>query len=304
METLTQRRGLSPRGRGNRRRSRPSGDRGGSIPAWAGEPELDAVVFDALGVYPRVGGGTTVPTPAGTSWNGLSPRGRGNLASRPCFPALLRSIPAWAGEPASLITLRHGKRVYPRVGGGTSLITLRHGKSRGLSPRGRGNPQMQPVVPAPRGSIPAWAGEPSLYKGRAGAGAVYPRVGGGTRFHQQRAGSRRGLSPRGRGNLVKSVREATLGRSIPAWAGEPDGNYAGTGRAAVYPRVGGGTLGCPVALFTCAGLSPRGRGNPPWATPLARSRRSIPAWAGEPLSNASIIAWTSVYPRVGGGTND
>ena len=51
------RRGLSPRGRGNRRWRRTSRQVRRSIPAWAGEPR--SVAFDTRSerVYPRVGGG-------------------------------------------------------------------------------------------------------------------------------------------------------------------------------------------------------------------------------------------------------
>ena len=70
--------GLSPRGRGNLgvEIHEPYCER--SIPAWAGEPVVDNPAGLALGVYPRVGGGTGdrfLETCAG--W-GLSPRGRGN----------------------------------------------------------------------------------------------------------------------------------------------------------------------------------------------------------------------------------
>ena len=54
----SKKRGLSPRGRGNRLvlPVRPSHDR--SIPAWAGEPSSSGSLTAALRVYPRVGGGT------------------------------------------------------------------------------------------------------------------------------------------------------------------------------------------------------------------------------------------------------
>ena len=56
------RRGLSPRGRGNRHRWNTGNDtmEQGSIPAWAGEPTAERLLPIRLraGVYPRVGGGT------------------------------------------------------------------------------------------------------------------------------------------------------------------------------------------------------------------------------------------------------
>ena len=52
---------------------------------------------------------------------------------------------------------------------------------------------------------------------------------------------KRGLSPRGRGNLFYYGLDAIWSRSIPAWAGEPCLSGAGCVPNRVYPRVGGGT---------------------------------------------------------------
>ena len=71
---------------------------------------------------------------------------------------------------------------------------------------------------------------------------VYPRVGGGTWFKiawQRVVG---GLSPRGRGNLLRFASEYLPQGSIPAWAGEPMYTACWSAAVTVYPRVGGGTL--------------------------------------------------------------
>ena len=52
------RQGLSPRVRGNPRRSRQYLPDGGSIPACAGEPPVDDLFIRWRRVYPRVCGGT------------------------------------------------------------------------------------------------------------------------------------------------------------------------------------------------------------------------------------------------------
>ena len=70
----------------------------------------------------------------------------------------------------------------------------------GLSPRVRGNPQLDlALLPLDR-SIPACAGEPILDSAPPRTGTVYPRVCGGTKvaFSVRSAGM--GLSPRVRGN--------------------------------------------------------------------------------------------------------
>ena len=73
----------------------------GSIPACAGEPDAQQVVHGDRTVYPRVCGGTQGLQRTNRDGNGLSPRVRGNPARAGAVFALLGSIPACAGEPAS-----------------------------------------------------------------------------------------------------------------------------------------------------------------------------------------------------------
>ena len=175
--------GLSPRGRGNLVRSIIPTAKYRSIPAWAGEP-LSVSLRPPLPkpVYPRVGGGTSGAVCDGLSVWGLSPRGRGNLFGIISGRHVIRSIPAWAGEPVANVPSMAAVEVYPRVGGGTVGIHIL-----GLAGGQR--------------SIPAWAGEPWTAKR------------GGSLFLLH------GLSPRGRGNRRIYVR--CDDGSIPAWAGEP-----------------------------------------------------------------------------------
>ena len=172
----------------------------------------------------------------------------------------------------------------------------------GLSPRGRGNRGTVASGSRWRGSIPAWAGEPSSTPGTPKYSGVYPRVGGGTaaRLLVEAAGA--GLSPRGRGNhRLPPERPSTPG-SIPAWAGEPACSLISVGTRRVYPRVGGGTASTSARKAAVSGLSPRGRGNLDKVIWHIVHRRSIPAWAGEPLPLCLQLQVGQVYPRVGGGT--
>ena len=59
-------------------------------------------------------GGTTVDWRIPLLKIGLSPRGRGNQGRVGGGAKLVRSIPAWAGEPCRLPWSRGGTRVYPR----------------------------------------------------------------------------------------------------------------------------------------------------------------------------------------------
>ena len=76
-------------------------------------------------------------------------------------------------------------------------------------------------------------------------------------------------------------------RSIPAWAGETTPLTAAFMPARVYPRVGGGNNPANRSAAKPEGLSPRGRGKPQDITQVQTQDRSIPAWAGETLGNAS-----------------
>ena len=91
--------GLSPRVRGNLRWPVIRRDRNRSIPACAGEPSRPSKPKSHWAVYPRVCGGTIREELQPDVAKGLSPRVRGNLASRTSSPGVLRSIPACAGEP-------------------------------------------------------------------------------------------------------------------------------------------------------------------------------------------------------------
>ena len=230
-----------------------------------------------------MGGGTTFAGIPDLLATGLSPRGRGNPGlSRNCLTRQ-GSIPAWAGEPRHLVSAQAPNPVYPRVGGGTWAM----------------------VVVARRSirSIPAWAGEPLHEVLLKGISRVYPRVGGGTNIKQCPVDTSDGLSPRGRGNRGVQRRRLPRRRSIPAWAGEPALARSSPSQSTVYPRVGGGTLKQLRSSFQSPGLSPRGRGNLRAVLHPDHSRRSIPAWAGEPASRYARTAMTWVYPRVGGGTS-
>ena len=294
--------GLSPRGRGNPRTSQHPITDTGSIPAWAGEPGGEAPALSPLPVYPRVGGGTPYPRRARGSRGGLSPRGRGNPRPGSRSNRVPGSIPAWAGEPHGPPPVEPTPTVYPRVGGGTLRNTRAVNGRRGLSPRGRGNRTAVTVSSRSLRSIPAWAGEPLPPLGNTTCHQVYPRVGGGTLRNTRAVNGRRGLSPRGRGNRTAVTVSSRSLRSIPAWAGEPLPPLGNTTCHQVYPRVGGGTLPSSKQEQGLVGLSPRGRGNLVAYSVDSRRKRSIPAWAGEPLIRDVPGAPEAVYPRVGGGT--
>ena len=294
--------GLSPRGRGNLLLGHRGTGLLGSIPAWAGKPSGSAASTTSRRVYPRVGGETIAAAGDHAILGGLSPRGRGNPPPARAPGAGAGSIPAWAGKPATIRLLCRSWRVYPRVGGETHHRRHRLLMRQGLSPRGRGNHCCGGSPGRSVGSIPAWAGKPTIAPLRRHAIMVYPRVGGETLAGLPADPEGEGLSPRGRGNLPSPPARPDQPRSIPAWAGKPRDRDRGWERLEVYPRVGGETGRRRRAGGPEKGLSPRGRGNRDLRLAELRSEGSIPAWAGKPGSGSGSGSGSGVYPRVGGET--
>ena len=273
-----------------------------SIPACAGEPVSVNYHLPHRSVYPRVCGGTHSIRPSGCTTQGLSPRVRGNLSLASASSPDSRSIPACAGEPT--ISIECGKMwgVYPRVCGGTEDPTDGKEMGPGLSPRVRGNPSQASPFRSEARSIPACAGEPTSYPAPATVPGVYPRVCGGTPAPPATKRTRRGLSPRVRGNRKMVADDLHIYRSIPACAGEPPAVLETAALPKVYPRVCGGTTDIHPQLTTPTGLSPRVRGNHSLRSDVPYDPRSIPACAGEPYSDFLVCLCSWVYPRVCGGT--
>ena len=172
----------------------------------------------------------------------------------------------------------------------------------GLSPRVRGNLLSRCLSSALAGSIPASAGQPSIFRNEGAGQRVYPRECGATLRHCHHEALELGLSPRVRGNLVPSRARAIFYRSIPASAGQPSRNESSLPTYRVYPRECGATWPCVRTERLAAGLSPRVRGN------LSGNRRgrvstgSIPASAGQPDCPSGMPSAGTVYPRECGAT--
>ena len=195
--------------------------RPGSIPACAGEPLSNGFSLAKGRVYPRVCGGTMQELSPRAWPRGLSPRVRGNRNPKEVSSMSSRSIPACAGEPRRYRVISRGRRVYPRVCGGTAMVGRDLPSQDGLSPRVRGNRAYDKAAWGRYRSIPACAGEPTGRGIPTPWSGVYPRVCGGTVIILLGRRWEMGLSPRVRGNPRK-VKEGVRGvGSIPACAGEP-----------------------------------------------------------------------------------
>ena len=212
-----------------------------------------------------------------------------------------RSIPACAGETLAGAGRGGTEGVYPRVCGGNRIGDGAFLFDRGLSPRVRGKPPHRRRPGAGAGSIPACAGETGVGDSLAHSAQVYPRVCGGNGGECGACQLPPGLSPRVRGKPgSQSPRFSALG-SIPACAGETTASPRGGCGAMVYPRVCGGNTTSSGWKSGRVGLSPRVRGKPPRVGGGPGAPGSIPACAGETLSQFAKFPKIRVYPRVCGG---
>ena len=294
--------GLSPLVRGNLSDAPALPLISGSIPACAGEPASSRSPASTRRVYPRMCGGTGFLTFPGLNPTGLSPHVRGNLGSTRLEKQRDGSIPACAGEPATMRAGWRASRVYPRMCGGTGFLTFPGLNPTGLSPHVRGNRSPISAIGVGHGSIPACAGEPPGAGGGISENRVYPRMCGGTGFGRTFHAPIEGLSPHVRGNRDGLRAHSRRTGSIPACAGEPKTPGQLARRYKVYPRMCGGTARIDISGQDAEGLSPHVRGNHAGCEGLLMPPGSIPACAGEPATGADIGAPFRVYPRMCGGT--
>ena len=229
---------------------------------------------------------------------------RGNLRDAYSSGSGVGSIPARAGEPPIGWPSKRICRVYPRACGGTWRDAIRRNRSKGLSPRVRGNLDIEPRDRLEPGSIPARAGEPRFVSTGHVIAQVYPRACGGTFTRPDGPVPPNGLSPRVRGNQGQIANPNTCNGSIPARAGEPHRIPVLPTLPAVYPRACGGTSRRPSPFHRLSGLSPRVRGNRLVGGGSFALTRSIPARAGEPSAVLTAGFPIKVYPRACGGTGN
>ena len=134
-----------------------------------------------------------------------------------------RLIPAWAGKTADINQRSINKTAHPRVGGENQKSRLPRMFDAGSSPRGRGKRSRGCLRSWSWWLIPAWAGKTAVSSFTRTAMWAHPRVGGENFFAAFFGAGFSGSSPRGRGKLIKSCRDLTYSRLIPAWAGKTGG---------------------------------------------------------------------------------
>ena len=118
-----------------------------------------------------------------------------------------------------------------------------------------------------------------------------------------RSRSRKGLSPRVRGNPAHGRSPSLFSGPIPACAGQPSPRPTRPLKTRAYPRVCGATEIATNPPGGEDGLSPRVRGNPPLNSVTRMGQGPIPACAGQPACATSQMRHPWAYPRVCGATS-
>ena len=151
--------GSSPRVRGKRRSSHPTGPREGLIPACAGKTSRGPPRPQGPGAHPRVCGENLKIAPTPLLPPGSSPRVRGKPLRQARIQPDGRLIPACAGKTPSPPSSRTRARAHPRVCGENRGFVLSVGFWNGSSPRVRGKRYCGVDGRPGRGLIPACAGK-------------------------------------------------------------------------------------------------------------------------------------------------
>ena len=161
-----------------------SKERGGSIPACAGETYACIGMAFRTRVYPRLCGGNLIAISLCMMLVGLSPLVRGKRPLCSSAGLCAGSIPACAGETVPLCWSMPVCWVYPRLCGGNRLHLLVGLSFQGLSPLVRGKQNRSRPNRLQPGSIPACAGETIPMIPDDSRPGVYPRLCGGNSCNQ------------------------------------------------------------------------------------------------------------------------
>ena len=209
------------------------------IPACAGNSTRSTCSATLSTVHPRVCGELLMRLADIPCVSGSSPRVRGTRSNGLPRAALVRFIPACAGNSRPPPRFPRRRSVHPRVCGELRRAWRGTRVQIGSSPRVRGTLEEPHALGVERRFIPACAGN-SRPRGRtARSSAVHPRVCGELSFRAASANASSGSSPRVRGTRSESPRPSWSRRFIPACAGNSVRGVSAGHASAVHPRVCG-----------------------------------------------------------------
>ena len=195
--------GSSPRARGTRPARIPHGRHRRFIPASAGNTACAASRASTTPVHPRERGEHRMACSAPKASYGSSPRARGTPAEHPAVKALVRFIPASAGNTYADRAGKRAGAVHPRERGEHVVDANSYDSLGGSSPRARGTLTKPDFVTDDNRFIPASAGNTRRSRRGAYPRSVHPRERGEHGLLQNPARVRPGSSPRARGTRCR-----------------------------------------------------------------------------------------------------
>ena len=230
------------------------------IPACAGNAASALSPSWPASVHPRIRGerGNACGFPSVSG--GSSPHTRGTPAADDPMTALVRFIPAYAGNARSAIP-RHGavcgSSPHTRGTLGGKLDALRHVRF-----------------------IPAYAGNALALHAGTSSPAVHPRIRGERNDPENSLKIKDGSSPHTRGTLGGFFSRFCARRFIPAYAGNAHARERIAVSYTVHPRIRGERKLKSKDKEGTDGSSPHTRGTHRWNDAMMGRYRFIPAYAG------------------------
>ena len=251
-------------------------------------------------VHPRIRGERMRILRRVSSARGSSPHTRGTPACILAWCTRRRFIPAYAGNAPGCRPWPGGRPVHPRIRGERISSSESFSRMAGSSPHTRGTLVDLGDICLGDRFIPAYAGNAALILTGVAVIAVHPRIRGERGISCSPSFGGSGSSPHTRGTRALACAGGHRQRFIPAYAGNA-GPMATTDRpVAVHPRIRGERVLMAARDVRKNGSSPHTRGTPDSRCPGRRSRRFIPAYAGNACGNHTGERPGAVHPRIRG----
>jgi len=173
-------------------------------------------------------------------------------------------------------------------------------QAQGSSPHARGTRFTESALVPDLRLIPACAGNTRSYFRLIASAAAHPRMRGEHQSPMNTQPTSAGSSPHARGTPSRLGEAATLGRLIPACAGNTDRGWASLRTPMAHPRMRGEHSCVCMAVPIAGGSSPHARGTQITMQTARRTPGLIPACAGNtiPAILNSLSKWA--HPRMRG----
>ena len=251
------------------------------IPARAGQTKpVDIHRFRPTD-HPRACGANCVALRAAKTENGSSPRVRGKRIRLALPDAVGRIIPARAGQTPVPATPWAHLADHPRACGANPVNPIDGTRNIGSSPRVRGKRRRNSGMVCRTRIIPARAGQTRTPPAPYHRNPDHPRACGANEKALDNYANGNGSSPRVRGKLPDDELLRTIGRIIPARAGQTNRPPRIMLNSADHPRACGANEHVPWVVEIVDGSSPRVRGKRLACRGFLAFRRIIPARAGQ-----------------------